>query len=308
MVCLNDAHSSVWVTMRGVLVKCNRDRVRLATDSEWIGAELIKVLCKDAMTQVDRKGQRGFVDATGEEGPSPSDEEPEPTPSAQAAEAMGLEPLPTIPEDSELAESAADVPLARQVTQSSTAMPSASEASGEAGSPTPRSQAGDDAGSQGARDKRKSSEDSGAPAASQKVPRRRQSRSDLANDPNLDDMTLGDLKERVLPMELDSGSRITEPTPSSSSTATPSGGWIAAEDRQRSNNAFAENYNTELYFSFTPYPYEASTYLVQHEILPGSYAAFEDAAKQSRRDVSGDKLEARAEECCIALDDFSGKL
>lgn len=60
--------------MRGVLVKCNRDRVRLATDSEWLGAELIKVLSADAKTHLERQVQRGFVDATGEEGPDPPEE------------------------------------------------------------------------------------------------------------------------------------------------------------------------------------------------------------------------------------------
>ncbi len=41
VVCVQDTPDSIWVSMRGVLVKCNRDRVRMATDSEWIGAELI---------------------------------------------------------------------------------------------------------------------------------------------------------------------------------------------------------------------------------------------------------------------------
>eukprot|EP00973_Karenia_brevis_P009685 1306448-Karenia_brevis.AAC.1 len=34
---LSPNHSSVWVSMRGVLVKCNAERVRPATDEEWMG-------------------------------------------------------------------------------------------------------------------------------------------------------------------------------------------------------------------------------------------------------------------------------
>ena len=77
VVCVNSAGSSIWVSMRGVLVKCNVERVRLATDSEWLGAELIKVLSADAKQHLERAGQRGFVDATSEEGPTEQDAEPE---------------------------------------------------------------------------------------------------------------------------------------------------------------------------------------------------------------------------------------
>ena len=48
VVCVNGKASSIWVSMRGVLVKCNADRVRIATDEEWLGAEIIKVLSQDA--------------------------------------------------------------------------------------------------------------------------------------------------------------------------------------------------------------------------------------------------------------------
>ena len=74
MVCVQDNLTSIWVSMRGVIVKCNRDRVRLATDSDWLGAELIRVLSADAKQHVERTGQRGFVDATREEGPDEDSE------------------------------------------------------------------------------------------------------------------------------------------------------------------------------------------------------------------------------------------
>ena len=76
VVCVQDTSDSIWVSMRGVLVKCNRDRVRMATDSEWLGAELIKLLSADAKEHLERNGQRGFVDVTAEPGPEQDDEPP----------------------------------------------------------------------------------------------------------------------------------------------------------------------------------------------------------------------------------------
>eukprot|EP00973_Karenia_brevis_P089935 12400124-Karenia_brevis.AAC.1 len=60
--------------MRGVLVKCNLERVRPATDEEWIGSEIISILSADAKQRLEHSCQRGFVDAAAEEGP-PQDEE-----------------------------------------------------------------------------------------------------------------------------------------------------------------------------------------------------------------------------------------
>ena len=74
-VCLNEHKTSVWISMRGVLIKTNIDRVRLATDSEWLGAELIKVLSDDAKQHIDKEGQRGYVDTANEEGPPEEDSE-----------------------------------------------------------------------------------------------------------------------------------------------------------------------------------------------------------------------------------------
>ena len=42
VVCVNQAKTSAWISMRGVVVKCSMDRIRRATDEEWLGAELIK--------------------------------------------------------------------------------------------------------------------------------------------------------------------------------------------------------------------------------------------------------------------------
>ena len=59
--------------MRGVLVKCNSKPVRPATDQELLGAEIIRVLSADAKANLERGGQRGFVDATKEDGPEGGD-------------------------------------------------------------------------------------------------------------------------------------------------------------------------------------------------------------------------------------------
>ena len=82
MVCVNSRASSIWVSMRGVLVKCNADCVRIATDEEWLGAEIIKVLSQDARNHLDKHGQRGYIDVTGEEGPGEEDLVPPSSPAA----------------------------------------------------------------------------------------------------------------------------------------------------------------------------------------------------------------------------------
>ena len=55
--------------MRGIIVKCNIERVRPASDQEWLGAEVIRVLSADAKASLGRSGQHGFTEAKEEEGP-----------------------------------------------------------------------------------------------------------------------------------------------------------------------------------------------------------------------------------------------
>ena len=62
--------------MRGVVVQCSRERVRLATDEEWLGAELIKHLQDDMKAKLTRSGERGYLDIDNE--PLPDENEPEP--------------------------------------------------------------------------------------------------------------------------------------------------------------------------------------------------------------------------------------
>ena len=73
---MNATETSCWISMRGVVVKCSRERVRLATDEEWLGAELIKHLQDDMKAKLTRSGERGYLDIDDE--PLPDENEPEP--------------------------------------------------------------------------------------------------------------------------------------------------------------------------------------------------------------------------------------
>ena len=53
---------SIWVSMRGHLLKCSSEQVRLGTDEEHIGAEVVKMLSQDALIHMRRARQRGFID------------------------------------------------------------------------------------------------------------------------------------------------------------------------------------------------------------------------------------------------------
>ena len=54
--------TSIWVSMRGHLLKCSAEQVRLGTDEEHIGAEVAKLLSQESLAHLRRSGQRGFID------------------------------------------------------------------------------------------------------------------------------------------------------------------------------------------------------------------------------------------------------
>lgn len=66
VVCINPTIASVWVTMRGALLKCCSEPVREATDEEWSGAEVAKLVSREALAHLQQAGHRGFMDTTGE--------------------------------------------------------------------------------------------------------------------------------------------------------------------------------------------------------------------------------------------------
>ena len=47
VVCIAAGGNSAWASMRGVLININMDRIRLTTDSDYPGAELIKIFSAD---------------------------------------------------------------------------------------------------------------------------------------------------------------------------------------------------------------------------------------------------------------------
>ena len=105
-IAINAPQSSVWVSMRGVIVKCNIERVRPATDQEWLGAEIIRVLSAEAKASLERKGQRGYVAAMNESGPEELPGSSSQQPSAEDSTGNRNQEvrdgqMPSIPEDRE---------------------------------------------------------------------------------------------------------------------------------------------------------------------------------------------------------------
>ena len=78
------------------------ERVRPATDQDGLGAEIIRVQSAELKASLERKGQRGFVDATNEPGPEDvpgSSSEPPGTEDLTETrnQGSGDVPMPTIP-------------------------------------------------------------------------------------------------------------------------------------------------------------------------------------------------------------------
>ncbi len=74
VVCISDHQSSVWASMRGRLLKCSAEQVRKANAEEFWGAKLIKSMSDDLPGQLQRRGQRGFIDIIPEGPPEPEDD------------------------------------------------------------------------------------------------------------------------------------------------------------------------------------------------------------------------------------------
>ena len=62
--------TSLWVSMRGCLLKCSNEQVRKATDAEWLSAELRRTLATELLNSRRRSGQRGYVDVEPEGQPT----------------------------------------------------------------------------------------------------------------------------------------------------------------------------------------------------------------------------------------------
>ena len=82
-----------WVTIRGHLLKVSAEQIRRATDEEWRGADIARMLASDVMRDLGKPGSRGYTDVERDEGAPPASEH---QPAAAQAEekAAVLQPLP----------------------------------------------------------------------------------------------------------------------------------------------------------------------------------------------------------------------
>ncbi|CAE7779821.1 unnamed protein product, partial [Symbiodinium necroappetens] len=85
---------SLWVSLRGYLIKASREQVRQATPEEHLGAELIKVISKDMLEGLEAGTLRNFRDIEGEGIPNQEFDD-------SADKASRKRPLETIDEDME---------------------------------------------------------------------------------------------------------------------------------------------------------------------------------------------------------------
>ena len=70
VVAVSPTKTSLWISMRGCLLKCSSEQVRKARDAEWLGAELSRTLATELLDSRRRSGQRGNVDVEPEGQPS----------------------------------------------------------------------------------------------------------------------------------------------------------------------------------------------------------------------------------------------
>ena len=100
---------SLWVSLRGYLIKASREQVRMATNEEHLGAELIKVISKEMLEKLEQGETKHFRDIQREGGP--------PLESPILDSEMGVpppenpSPLLTIDEKGELNEAVSDAPV-----------------------------------------------------------------------------------------------------------------------------------------------------------------------------------------------------
>ena len=251
VVCLGPNGTSAWVSMRGVLVKTNMDRLRVATDSEWVGAELIKLLSADAKQHLERAGQRGYVDATAEEGPEDDEGASPPDPAEpliQAAEAVPdlspSQPLATIPEEDVVMEPVAGTIVPPVEASSSTSSSGTSSSSSSSSTPRATPVRRLAAAEPSTRNTRSRSASSVSEPAREPTP-------PLAEIP-FDDLSLREAAGVGPPRTGGTASNATTPrsTPGSSSFA-PQGGWIRAEERSRASpySGFVSPFSGSIYSS-----------------------------------------------------------
>ena len=100
---------SLWVSLRGYLIKASREQVRMATNEEHLGAELIKVISKEMLEKLEQGETKHFRDIQREGGPPL--ESPIPDSEMVVPPPENPSPLLTIDEEGELNEAVSDAPV-----------------------------------------------------------------------------------------------------------------------------------------------------------------------------------------------------
>ena len=303
--------------MRGVVVKCSRERVRLATDEEWLGAELIKHLQDDMRAKLTRSGERGYIDIDNE--PLPDDTEPEP-PDTNIQHGVSGDSNDHDPDGNDENFSPTD-------TVQDVGVPSDQEA-GRLSHPPAGADSDTDTVGEPEDAEQEAMETDGLPdddhsAASTRVPT-----SVLARQTPVSS-TVGLLPQR---RELEAGEEPrgsrprTGQTPSSSSgqgrpiaplSAAPPGGWAAAEVRNRAINApgtitEADHDSVDLlaraYFNSG----KESYYISKMDVLPGTHPKMTKAQAhvffQEEQKISKQGKKFSTSKACIAFDDETKQL
>ena len=96
LLAISPSEKSMWVSLRGHLLKVSREHLRSATAEEHLGAELIKELSAEMLKDIKDGKIRQFHDLTKE--PTP-DQEKELRISTEPLDEDGPRPLPSIPEE-----------------------------------------------------------------------------------------------------------------------------------------------------------------------------------------------------------------
>ncbi len=93
---LTESSNSLWISLRGYLIKASREQVRTATGEESLGAELVAQLSAEMLEALEKGTIRNYKDVENEG--VPEDEDPNPyTPSIAPATPLGGEDEPMLP-------------------------------------------------------------------------------------------------------------------------------------------------------------------------------------------------------------------
>ena len=108
LVAESNNQRSLWVSVRGYLVKASREQVRRATSEESLGADLVKVLSAELLENLESGRLKNFKDIEQEGGPIQNLDDMEVEPAAHASPNVMEAPLEPIQEEEGLEPSVED--------------------------------------------------------------------------------------------------------------------------------------------------------------------------------------------------------